>query len=780
MKKLISILAIVLMPAIVLAQVGSGIIIDNSGGGAGGGIVGAPPTTIGAIPRWLDIIAGSLGDSKWILDSNSNMSVIQPPIAGGTPTLLSLTGGVLTNVTAGTEQIDINLNFGRVVTHLVGDYSAQRTFYLNPPTYSYSALTNIPLMATAHIEGMPRAGTFAAVDTNTGLLVGKLANDFTTASKGQQVTIGMPGIANSTGNASERSGLAFTSFGDIHLGDQIATLDGIWGVKSPALSFEASALRTVSEAAHYLMDGAYHDNGGGNVTFSRGPWGLLSRELTHKMRYNDAQTTIKPVIRAQNESAATAVQPQYSPAILVGGNVWNNVGLAQHSIDVASYLATPADAVNRGNYKLASSIDGGAFNTFMSIATDSSGEITSDHVLFDFANLATFEVSESGKYMQFSLVDNGATGPTFYLSLNTATPAANDLIGSWVFLSNNLAPAQFAYSSVSSTIQSAVAGAERSSLKMSVSSLSPMYSIWDGNGRTFDFIREDDGLSGAMIRLRQVSASPAAGDSTGVLVFTGDQDYARIRGMIDDPAAPTGKGSIELSVMQDTNLTQKAFIDYHGLGIHTKSPNASFYVQSRPYNDFVVRIHPQDVSGLVAGVSQTDVVYERATKTWDAGNFPTQVWMEHNAQNAAAAGASQIDDAILARYSNPTAGANMTLLRRYALVSQNLRIDGSQTVKVVDVNASPWNATQSDYFFGVSKTATGAVTLNLPDASDARSIAYIVKDTGNNAAVNNISVTPAGADTIDGVAAAKVMNVNLSAYMFVSDGVTNWSVLKMF
>jgi hypothetical protein len=232
--------------------------------------------------------------------------------------------------------------------------------------------------------------------------------------------------------------------------------------------------------------------------------------------------------------------------------------------------------------------------------------------------------------------------------------------------------------------------------------------------------------------------------------------------------------------MQDTALTPKAYLNYRGLGIHSPSTTASFYVQSKPYNDHVVRIHPQDVTGLAAGIPQTDIVYDRAIKTWNAGNFPIQVWIEFNSQNATAIGASQIDDAILARFSNPTFGANMTYLRKYALSSQNLKIDGSQTVKVVNVNASPWNATQSDYLLAVSKTATGAVTLNLPDASDAGTVAYIVKDTGNNAAVNNISVTPAGADTIDGVAAAKIMNANLSAYMFISNGVSNWIALKMF
>lgn len=472
---------------------------------------------------------------------------------------------------------------------------------------------------------------------------------------------------------------------------------------------------------------------------------------------------------------AIALMPAVARAQIGSGIIIDNIGGGAGG-GIVGVPPTTVGAIPRWLDIIGGSIG----NSKLLLDANADGAITPNNIIFNFTGNSVFEVSNPGKYMQFSLADNGALGPTLYLSLNTATPATNDVIGSWVFLSNNLAPAQFAYSSISSIIQSAVAGAEKSSLKIGVSSLTPMYSIWDGNGRTFDFIREDDGLSGASIRLRQISASPAAGDSAGIILFSSDQDYARIRGMIDDPNAVTGKGSFELSVMQDGALTQKAYLNYRGLGIHATSPTASFYVQSKPYNDHVVRIHPQDVAGLAAGVPQTDIVYERATKTWDAGNLATQVWMEFNAQNASATGASQIDDAIGARYWNPTGGANMTLLRKYALSSQNLKIDGSQTVKVTDVNVTPWNATQSEYFFGVSKTATAAVILNLPDASDVGNIVYIVKDTGNNAAVNNISVTPAGADTIDGVGAAKVMNVNLSAYMFVSNGVSNWSVLKMF
>ncbi len=779
MKKLISILAIALMPSVVLAQVGSGIIIDNVGGGAGGGIVGVPPTTVGAIPRWLDAIGGSLGDSKWVLDTNSNMTATQPAIAGGVPKFFRLIGGSITNATASTETIDAEFNFGRTIQHAAGDYFFQRAFHINPPTYGYVGLSNINLMATEHIDGAPRVGTNANALYNTALLVGKMSLDFSGALSQAQATFSMPGIANSTGAINKRTILNLWSLGDVHLGDQVDQLDDLFGIDMAGLSFESTAARTVGQAAHIMMRGPYSN--AGNVTFAYGPFGIYSKALGHLFEWNGvgAVDNLYALILRNDTQAAVGAQ-QNSPAQRFVGNQWNVGAAASHVANMQMQLVTPDAANDEAILRFSSFFDAAAPVAVLDLYTNASGHISSDSVLFDFLNASSFEVSESGKSMAFTVTDNGAFGPTLYLSLNTATPAANDIVGAINFFSYNNTPAQHSYGSIYSTIQSSVAAAERSSLTMSVNSATSMSTVWNGSGRTFDFNRSDDGISGALIRMVQTSASPAAGDSPGILIFSSDQDYARIRGMIDDPAALTGKGSLEFSVMQDTVITPKTYVNYHGFGVHDASPDSSLYVRSEPYNDFVVRIHPQDVAGLAAGASQTDIKYERATKTWDAGNFPVQVWAEFSAQNAAAAGASQIDDAILARFSNPTAGANMTFLRKYSVSTQNLNINGSQTVKVTDVNASPWNASQSDYFFGVSKTATGAVTLNLPAATTVGSIAYIVKDTGNNAAANNISVTPAGADTIDGVAAAKVMNANLSAYMFVSDGVSNWSVLKMF
>ena len=72
-------------------------------------------------------------------------------------------------------------------------------------------------------------------------------------------------------------------------------------------------------------------------------------------------------------------------------------------------------------------------------------------------------------------------------------------------------------------------------------------------------------------------------------------------------------------------------------------------------------------------------------------------------------------------------------------------------------------------------TSGGAVTVTLPPAFNNPGVTIIVKDVGGLAAVNNITVMPAGADTIDG-AGAQVIAVSRGSLTFTSDGSTEWLV----
>lgn len=71
---------------------------------------------------------------------------------------------------------------------------------------------------------------------------------------------------------------------------------------------------------------------------------------------------------------------------------------------------------------------------------------------------------------------------------------------------------------------------------------------------------------------------------------------------------------------------------------------------------------------------------------------------------------------------------------------------------------------------GVDTSA--ARTLNLPAATNV--MWFGIKDTVGSAATNNISITPNGTDTIEGVNATIAINETLSARILISDGVSAW------
>lgn len=71
-------------------------------------------------------------------------------------------------------------------------------------------------------------------------------------------------------------------------------------------------------------------------------------------------------------------------------------------------------------------------------------------------------------------------------------------------------------------------------------------------------------------------------------------------------------------------------------------------------------------------------------------------------------------------------------------------------------------------------TSLGAVAKTLPPAALHPGAVYAVKDIGANASVNNITVSPTGADTIEGAAAPDTINSDGAFQQYVSDGVAGW------
>lgn len=94
----------------------------------------------------------------------------------------------------------------------------------------------------------------------------------------------------------------------------------------------------------------------------------------------------------------------------------------------------------------------------------------------------------------------------------------------------------------------------------------------------------------------------------------------------------------------------------------------------------------------------------------------------------------------------------------------------------VDVTAATYNVVETDYFIGVSYTATGSVNINLPQISSVGKTTFTIVDTGGNASVNNITVNPFAGDTIIGTTSV-VINADYNSIVIINNGITGWFVI---
>jgi len=85
------------------------------------------------------------------------------------------------------------------------------------------------------------------------------------------------------------------------------------------------------------------------------------------------------------------------------------------------------------------------------------------------------------------------------------------------------------------------------------------------------------------------------------------------------------------------------------------------------------------------------------------------------------------------------------------------------------------NGTESHLYL-LTGSGTGAVGVSIPEIAaitGSKQITLTFKDAGNNAATNNVTITPSGSDTIDG-AATYVISADSGKVTLVTDGGTNW------
>jgi hypothetical protein len=94
-----------------------------------------------------------------------------------------------------------------------------------------------------------------------------------------------------------------------------------------------------------------------------------------------------------------------------------------------------------------------------------------------------------------------------------------------------------------------------------------------------------------------------------------------------------------------------------------------------------------------------------------------------------------------------------------------------------EINSASYTILSSDSLLGVSYTATGAVTLNLPPAANSvftNTILFIVE--GGLSSSNNITINANGSDLILG-SASYIINTNYMSVRLHSNGVSKWFIL---
>lgn len=92
-----------------------------------------------------------------------------------------------------------------------------------------------------------------------------------------------------------------------------------------------------------------------------------------------------------------------------------------------------------------------------------------------------------------------------------------------------------------------------------------------------------------------------------------------------------------------------------------------------------------------------------------------------------------------------------------------------RTTRTITTNLTI-DTTTTDYLIYIT-TSSGAISVTLPVPTAGRQI--VIKDLSGLANTNNITVVRNGSETIEGIAASKVLYANFGMWTFTSDG-TNW------
>lgn len=121
-------------------------------------------------------------------------------------------------------------------------------------------------------------------------------------------------------------------------------------------------------------------------------------------------------------------------------------------------------------------------------------------------------------------------------------------------------------------------------------------------------------------------------------------------------------------------------------------------------------------------------------------------------------------------YYNNAAGAAVQLTSGGAIAST-----GSGVVTASAPSSYPYTVISGDAQKVLLIDTASARTLNLPAATTA--MYFMVKDSVGSGQTNNITIHPAGTDTIDGSNSNYLIDANYGSIGLISDGVSKWLVV---
>lgn len=262
-------------------------------------IAGANVTfTNGPYSLWVD--SGTVR-----LDGNL---IIQPElITGGSPTLLTITGGSLNDL-ANAEATNINIDlFGPTINFLGGGGAfTQRCVRFQFPFYSADAAQTIGEWMGISLENMPdNIGNLTFTDQSM------LYFQQTTAAgidENAFIRFQPLGISNGIGAVNTVTDI-LSKAGTVSLGNQTATLTNLNSIRLEQLTFSSTTLvRTVTNPATLYIAGA--PVASTNVTFTNGPYSLWIDSGLPRIDSQAANGTVACVLTANSgpTGANTAVQ----------------------------------------------------------------------------------------------------------------------------------------------------------------------------------------------------------------------------------------------------------------------------------------------------------------------------------------------------------------------------------------------------------------------------------------------------------------------------------------